>query len=308
MEPLSEVLALLKPQTYVSPGLDAGGEWALQFPEHEGIKFNAVMQGSCWLTVEGDSKSYHLEEGDCFLLTSGRPFVLASDLSLPLADARPLYEAGCDGIARCQGGGDFFLVGGRFTFIGDYVDALFGSLPPVVPVRESSDQAPVLRWALDQFAKEIRQNAPGGSLVTEHLVHIMLIQVLRLHLATGESAGTGWLFALGDPQLSTAITAMHADLARRWTLEELGKLAGMSRSSFAEKFKHVVGNTPLGYLTRWRMHVAGDRLQNTESNIATIANEVGYESEAAFSTAFKKAIGRAPKYHRQRHRKEVHSD
>jgi AraC-like DNA-binding protein len=298
-EPLSEVLALLKPRTYVSPGLHAGGDWAVQFPAHEGIKFNAVTQGACWVAVEGGGVPCRLEQGDCFLLTSGRPFVLARSLSSPKTDAREIYTATCDSIATCNGGGDFFLVGARFEFEGEHVGTLFGNLPPFVPVRDSTEEAPVLRWALDRFAAEIRGGKPGRSLIAEHLAHIMLIQVLRLHLAAKDSLGAGWLFALADPQLSTALTAMHADIARRWTIEDLGRTAGMSRSTFAKKFKQALGASPMEYLTHWRMRVAGDRLRHTSGSIAAIANAIGYESEAAFSTAFKKAMGRPPLHFRR---------
>ena len=299
MEPLSEVLGRLKPRTYRLHGLDAGGDWAIRFPAHTGIKFDAVLQGSCWLSVEGESKRYQLIEGDCFLLTSGRPFVLASDVSLPARDAAEALTYISPGIARCQRGGDSFLIGGHFAFAGEHVDTLLGNLPAVLPVRAPCNEASVLRWALDLFAREFQNNQPGGSLTAEHLAHIMLIQVLRLHLASAETSGSGWLFALSDSQLSAAISAMHSEIHRRWTLETIARIAGMSRSSFAEKFKHVVGRSPLEYLTGWRMQVAGDRLRTTDNDIATIANEVGYASEAAFSSAFKKVHGHSPRTHRK---------
>jgi AraC-like DNA-binding protein len=299
MEPLSQVLALLRPQTYQLHGLDAGGDWSVRFPAPEGIKFTAVLKGSCWLVVKDEGKPYHLQKGDCFLLTSGRAFVLASDLSLPVTDFREALTRVSPSVTRCGKGGDCFLISGRFVFSGDYVGALFGSLPAVVPVSGTSSEASVLRWALDLFAKEIQKNDPGALLTAEHLAHIMLIQVLRLHLASGDATGSGWLFALGDSQLSAAISAMHADICHRWTLQEMAKIAGMSRSSFALKFKNVVGRSPLDYLTRWRMQVASDRLRSTEDNIATIAHEIGYESEAAFSTAFKKVHGHSPRGHRK---------
>ena len=301
MEPLSHVLALLKPQTYVSAGLNAGGKWALEFPAQQGIKFNAVTQGSCWIAVEG-GEPHKLEQGDCFLLTSGRPFVLASDLLLPRESAQTLYHGVCDGVARSNGGGDFFLVGARFSFTGKHADALLGSLPALVPVREPSDQASVLRWALERFEKEIRDPSPGGSLITEHLAHIMLIQVLRLHLASERNTGVGWLYVLTDPQLGAAVTSMHADVSHRWTLEELGKAAGMSRSSFASRFKQVAGVSPMEYLAQWRIHLAADRLRTTADSVASIASAVGYESDAAFSNAFKKATGHSPKRYRHDHR------
>lgn len=298
MDPLSEVLSLLKPRSYLAPALDAGGAWALQFPAQEGIKFDAVIRGTCWLLVEGERGPHRLEQGDGFLLASGRRFVLASDLALPRTDAATIFRAGCDGVARFQGGGDCFLAGGRFAFSVEHADELFGSLPPVLLARAGSAEAHALLWALDLFAREIHEAHPGGSLSAEHLAHIMLIQVLRLHLGAGEGAGSGWLYALADVQLGAALSAMHAQLARPWTLGELARIAGMSRTSFSAKFKRVVGSSPIEYLTRWRMEVAGARLRNSESSVAAIANAVGYQSEAAFSTAFKRTLGHPPKAHR----------
>ncbi len=298
MEPLSDVLALLKPQTYVSAGLDAAGAWAIQFPAHQYIKFNAVTKGSCWIAVEGDGEAQKLEQGDCFLLPSGRPFVLASDLSLPKIPAEAVYTGGCNRTGVCNGGGDFSLVGARFEFSGEQAGALFDSLPPIVAACESSDQASVLRWSLDRFEREIQERGPGASLIAEHLAHIMLIQVLRLHVASERGAGAGWLVALADPQISAAIAAMHGDVSRRWSLEELGKAAGMSRSGFASRFKQVAGISPMEYLTHWRMHIAADRLRTTSHIILRIAHSVGYESDAAFSTAFKKAMGHSPRQYR----------
>ena len=299
MDPLSDVLSLLKPRSYISAGLDAGGAWAIRFPAPDGIKFNAVMRGACWVSVEGDPEPQRLEEGDCFLLTRGRPFILTSDLSLRPIDSQPIYAMAGDGIATCNGGGDFFLVGGRFAFSGDHAAALFDALPPVVHVREASNQASVLRWSLDQLATELRARQPGGVLVAEHLAHIMLVQILRLYLTARNGAGVGWIFALSDRKLGAVVSAMHADPAHRWTLPELASLAGMSRSTFAQKFKQVVGASPMDYLTRWRMLVARDKLRNSRDNIASIAISIGYESESAFSTAFKRVMSCSPRQYQR---------
>ncbi len=299
---MSEVLALLKPQTYMSAGLNAAGAWAIQFPAHDYIKFNAVTKGFCWIAVEEGGKPQRLEAGDCFLLPSGRPFVLASNLSLPKMPAETVYTESCDRTGICNGGGEFSLVGARFEFSGEQASSLFASLPAVVSVRESSDQASVLRWSLERFERELQEQSPGSSLIAEHLAHIMLIQVLRLHLATNQHGGVGWLSALADPQLCAALAAMHGDVSRRWTLEELGKTAHMSRSGFASRFKQVAGLSPMEYLARWRMHVAAERLKTTSHIILRIANSVGYESDAAFSTAFKKAMGQSPQHYRHAHR------
>jgi AraC-like DNA-binding protein len=116
-----------------------------------------------------------------------------------------------------------------------------------------------------------------------------------LHLAEGLNAGTGWLFALADKKIGAAINAMHNNPAHRWTLQTLAQSAGMSRSIFALKFKEKVGTSPLEYLTRWRMLLAGDRLVNSNDSISAIALSLGYESESAFSTAFKRMMGCSPR-------------
>jgi AraC-like DNA-binding protein len=123
---------------------------------------------------------------------------------------------------------------------------------------------------------------------------MMLVQALRLHLAEG-GAGVGWLFALADKQMSAAINAMHEDPAHRWTLQELAERAHMSRSTFALKFKATVGASPMEYLTRWRMLLAGDRLANSRDPVSVVALTLGYESESAFSTAFKRVMGCSPR-------------
>jgi AraC-like DNA-binding protein len=125
------------------------------------------------------------------------------------------------------------------------------------------------------------------------------VQVLRLHLQAQQTAGLGWFQALADRQLSRVVGAMHGDPAHRWTLQELARTAGMSRSTFAERFKRLVGSSPMDYLTRWRMLVAGDRLRHSADSISSIALGIGYQSESAFSTAFKRAMACSPRQFRR---------
>lgn len=307
MDPLSDVLSLLKPRTYVAAGLDAGGAWSLQFPPHRGsMKFNAVVAGECWLALDGGGapEAVRLGAGDCFLLPSGRPFRMASDLTLTPSDAVPIFADACEGgVALCNGGGDFFMVGSLFDFAGHHADFLLSVLPPIVHIRGESEQA-TLRWSLERMRQELRERQPGGLLVARHVAHMMLVQALRLHLADGSRGGIGWLFALADRQMGAAINAMHEDPAHRWTLQELAERVGMSRSSFALRFKETVGSAPMEYLTRWRMLLAEDRLMNSSDPISLVALSLGYESESAFSTAFKRVMGSAPRrYLRMRDRR-----
>jgi AraC-like DNA-binding protein len=295
MDPLSDVLSLLKPRSYHCGGFDSGGDWSIGFGQHRGIKCYAVASGACWLTVAGVAEPVRLTTGDCFLLPHGRPFHLASDPDLTPIDAFTIFETGVNGnITTYQGGGNCFVVGSYFLLDGNDAGVLLGVLPPIVHIRTEPDKA-ALRWCLDRIRQELREPQPGSFVVAEHLASLILVQALRLHLAGGAGARIGWLFALADKQMRAAITAMHADPAHRWTLQELAERAGMSRSTFALKFKETVGDSPLEYLTRWRMLRAGDRLLHSGDAVSLIALSLGYESESAFSTAFKRVMGRSPR-------------
>jgi AraC-like DNA-binding protein len=295
MDPLSGVLSLLKPRNTMCGGFDVGGEWSFQFPKHEGIKCYAVASGQCWLSVENVPEAVHLKAGDCFLLPLGRPFRLASDLALEPVDFRSLYPIPLNGrIASWNGGGDVSGVGGYFGLEGNHAGILLGMLPPIVHIRKEADKL-ALRWSIERMMAELREPQPGSFLILEHLAQMMLVQALRAHLADGLSGSVGWLFALADPQMSLAIQSMHDDPGHPWTLQDLSERVGMSRSGFAQKFKETVGATPIDYLTRWRMLLAGDRLTNSSDPISVISQSLGYESESAFSTAFKRVMGCSPR-------------
>jgi AraC-like DNA-binding protein len=295
MDPLSDVLLLLKPSSYRAGGFDLGGDFAIKFPKHESIKCYAVVSGQCWLSVEGVHDAVRLTAGHCFLLLRALPSCLASDLKLAPADAPKIFPFPLNGrIASCNGGGDCLLVGGNFVLTGKQADILLAQLPPIVHIRKESDKA-AIRWSLERLREELRDPQPGGFLVAQQLAYLMLVQALRLHLAQGLKGRVGWLFALSDKQMSVAISSMHDQPAHDWTVEELGQRAGMSRSIFALRFKERVGVSPMEYLTRWRMLLAGDRMANTGDSISEIAQSLGYESASAFTKAFKKIMGCSPR-------------
>ena len=296
MDPLSDVLALLKPQSYLTAGLDVGGRWAIRFNGRLGtIKCYAVTEGSCWLKVDGVADPMRLGTGDCFILPNGRSFTLANDLALAPASAGDVLGSARHGAVVVHGGGgDAMLVGNRFEVDGRKAQALLGALAPVVHLKAAEDQA-TLRWSIERMMAEVREGRPGMSLVAHHLAHLMLLQALRLHLSQATGGQVGWFYALADPQLSAAMAALHADPARRWTLSELASRAAMSRSVFARRFRERVGETPIAYLTRWRMMLAAERLAEGRLALAEAARSLGYGSENAFNTAFKRVMGCPPR-------------
>jgi AraC-like DNA-binding protein len=298
MDPLSEVLALLKPQSLVSGGFVVPGDIAIHFPKHEGvtgIKCYAVLAGQCWLAVEGVAEPVLLDAGDCFILPRGLPFRLATDLSLePMHYAQALVRLSKTDDAPAPAEGARYIAGGFFALTGSHAEMLLHSLPPIVHIRSESDKA-AMRWSLERMRQELRDPQPGGSLIAQQLAYMMLIQALRLHLADAASAGRGWLSALADKHMSIAIAGMHNDPGHPWTLQSLAERVGMSRSVFALRFRETVGSTPMEYLARWRMLLAADRLRNSSDGLSAIAQSLGYESESAFGKAFRRVMGCSPR-------------
>ncbi len=296
MDPLSDVLALLKPQSYLTTGFDAGGDWAIRFESHIGtIKCYAVTRGGGWLSVDGVGDPIRLAAGDCFVAPSGCSFRLASDLAVTPLPAHDVFSRPpLNGAIVHNGGGGFFLIGARFEIDGDKAQALLSVLPPMIHLHAAEDQA-ALRWSIDRMRVEMRDHRAGASLAAQHLAQMMLLQALRLYLERQTGGRVGWFYALADTQLSAALGAMHADPAHHWTLGELAARAGMSRSVFAQRFREKVGETPMAYLSRWRMMLAAERLAAGRRPSALIAHAVGYESENAFNTAFKRIMGCSPR-------------
>jgi AraC-like DNA-binding protein len=301
MDPLSDVLSLLKPSSYRAGGFDLGRDFCIKFPEYEGIKYGAVVSGQCWLSVEGVPEAVRLTAGDCYLLPRGLASCLASDLTLTPVDCASIFPVPLKGrIASCNGGGHCLLVGGHLVLTGKHGDILLAELPPIVHIRKKSDKA-VMRWCVERMNEELRNPQPGGFTVSQQLACMILVQGLRLHVGEGLKGRVGWLFALSDKQMSAAITSLHDEPAHGWTVEELGQRAGMSRSTFALRFKETVGVSPMEYMTRWRMLLAGDRMANTSDSVSEIAQSLGYESASAFTKAFKKIMGCSPREYSRGH-------
>jgi AraC-like DNA-binding protein len=288
------MLSLLKLRTYVYGGFDAGGDWAMEFGAHNGVKFYAVTSGECWLSVDGLDEPSHVIAGDCLLLPTGRPFRVASDLTIATSELSDLNPIPDSDVVSLNGGGDFFSVGGYFTLSGDHSSMLLSLLPSIIHIREENDRT-ILRWYLDRLRHELRVPQPGGTLAAQQLGSLMLIQALRQHLAQNPAGGIGWLYALADKPISKAIQAIHVDPAQRWTLQSLGAHVGMSRTVFALRFKEKVGVSVMDYLTRWRMLLAEGRLEAGNDSLADISQSLGYESESSFCTAFKRTIGVSPR-------------
>ena len=295
LDPLSEVLSLMRPDTCMAGGFSMTGQLAMSFPKHSGVKCYALLTGTCFLRMEGIAEPIPLHAGDCFILPHGRPFQLTTDLSLQAVDYTVAIAQG-DMRKEPPGatGVVAYMAGGFFAFSGRLAEMLLQSLPSVVRLQRDADKA-AIRLSMERMREELAHPQPGSSWMAQHLAHTMLIQALRQHLTHASAADSGWLFALADPQLSRAITAMHQAPSTPWTVQTLAERAGMSRSVFASRFQAKVGTTPVEYLTRWRMLLAADRLRHSSDGLSSIAQSLGYESDSAFGKAFRRVMGASPR-------------
>jgi AraC-like DNA-binding protein len=334
MDPLSDILALLKYRSVLSSRFEGRGSWAFSYPSYEAqIKFVCVLEGSIWIWMDKAPAAARLklEKGDFFVLTNGKPFFVASDLRAPVLDSRTSYAAlrCADGVVRQGSEGELVsLASGRFQFEGEAGKLLLQHLPPLIHLRASEASSRPLQRLLDLVRWEAGDaamdgvgdrgeaghagdagraagfavsGALGADAVRASLATLVLVQALRIHLGRAPQP-EGWLRAMTDPRIGAALTRMHGDLAGRWSVQSLAAVAGMSRTAFANRFKELTGTSPLDYLVNWRMTVARQALRDGEDGIARIAERMGYFSETAFSAAFKRATGQSPGRYRNAQR------
>ncbi|WP_197435781.1 AraC family transcriptional regulator [Agrobacterium vitis] len=294
MDALSDILSLLKVGNPVSRQLVGGGAWCLDFPAYTGLKFNAVVEGACWVQLEGQDAPIRCGPGSCFLMARGTPFRMWSCPDAEPQDAAKVFgSASGEGIARINGETGFSLFGSRFVCEGPNAGVLLSALPAIAFLTGERDRSKLL-FLLQTIREELLEAEPGSVLATEYLGHMMLIQALRLYFRDAHNR-EGWLPALADRRIGKAINLMHEEPARKWTLQDLAEAVGMSRTSFAVRFREKVGVSAIDYLLRWRISLAKDYLARRSASITTISFDLGYESESAFGAAFKRSVGCSPR-------------
>ena len=292
MDPLSEVFSLINIRGARCTRFEASGRWSYRFPAKPAVKFGAVLAGDCWIDF-GEGQRHQLAAGDCFLLANASSYVLANDDHVLSDDGMSAFDWAQSDVARHEGN-DTVLIAGTFSFEESDADLLLDSLPTFLLIPSRNASATVVRSTLAILDIEIKGTQIGAAVLTDRLVDILLVQVLRAALIQDDGDNLGWISALADPRIGRAIGLMHGNAAYPWSLETLAGSVAMSRSAFSKRFKSLVGLAPLDYLLRWRMRLARNALRRG-STVATVASEVGYSSESAFGHAFKRIYGIAPR-------------
>lgn len=296
-DPLSDILRLTEAQSVMSGGFEAGGAWSLRFPPPEQIIFAAVAKGTCWFRLDGEEAA-RCEPGDVALVSGRTGYVIASDLAVPSMDALRLFAEQSGRPARIGDGSGCVMLAGAVFLHPSSATLLTGVLPAVVRVGGASSAAPALRWIVEQILQEQRSTLPGSGIASAQLAQLLFTQILRAHLASRAALAAGWMRAVGDERIAPALRLMHESPQEAWTLTDLARAAGMSRTRFAVHFKSVAGVAPLTYLAQWRMRLAERILRQADTSVSEIASSLGYASESAFSNAFKRVTGTRPSDYR----------
>ncbi|WP_230464125.1 AraC family transcriptional regulator [Nocardia seriolae] len=297
MDPLADVLAVTGARGTVAATVHAGAHWGLDIADVPGAAFHAVNTGTAWLMLEGQ-RPRQLVPGDVVLLPTGTRHRLASSPDQP---CRPFDHAAARA-ALANGGilhaGDEPLRT-RILCASYHLDPA-ASVPLLALLPDTIQPLPDPTGALGDLVRllghEIQQPRPAASTALNRLLDLILIHLLRAWLTTADPHETppSWLTALRDPTMVDALSALHADPAHAWTVEQLATRIAVSRATLARRFTTLVGDTPNNYLIKWRMELAAHRLRTTTDPIAPIAHAVGYTSEHAFSRAFTRIHGHSP--------------
>jgi AraC-like DNA-binding protein len=317
VDPITDLLRSMQIVSVVHARLEATAPWGLKQEANaeEGDRkhsaasspfqfahFGMLTRGNCWLSVEGMPEALPLAGGDCFLLAPGSSYTLRDN---PRTRTRSFCDvAPKDGSQIIQyggGGAPTTIISGWFRFCATSLKPLTRFLPPLILVKADQPQTLALRTTMNMLASEMAEPMPGSDLVVNRLADVLLIQCLRAYIASrSEACNNGLLRAIFDPQIGAALKSMHEKVDAPWTVETLAAACGMSRSAFALRFKELVGETPLEYLTSWRMQKAAALLQKGDRKLIDVARSVGYDSDAAFSKAFKRVVSVAPRDFRRR--------
>jgi AraC-like DNA-binding protein len=264
------------------------------------IIYHYVIAGELHICVDEAGAEHHvIGSGEIVILPRNDPHLMGSDLNLPPVLGRDVVQPpNGGGLYSIHHGGN----GERTQMICGFLgcaraesNPVITTLPPLLKM--NVEQGAASEWIRSTFqyaAEEVAAGRPGSETVLAKLSELLFVETVRRHAENLPESQTGWLAGLREPHVAKALALLHGDLTRRWTVDDLGREIGLSRSALADRFIRLIGVPPMHYLTSWRMQVAAQKLRNSSSSLAQIAEMIGYESEAAFSRAFKKEFGTAP--------------
>lgn len=274
------------------------------------MEFHGVARGSCWAAIAGETP-VRLDEGDLVIFPQGDAHVMSSAPGLRARNVDPgvfftprppqlpfalnMNDEG-DMTALLDGGGrdKTTIVCGFLGCDARPFNPLLAALPRIIQMRGLAQESSWVGTFLRSVVEESNRKRPGGEAVLERMSEMLFVEVLRRYVDSMPADATGWLAGMRDASVGRALAVMHDRPAHAWTIERLGEEVGLSRSSLHERFVHFIGQPPMQYLAAWRMQLAAASLRDTDAKVIEVALHVGYENEAAFSRAFRRAVGESP--------------
>jgi AraC-like DNA-binding protein len=305
MDLLSDLFGSMSIQDAVYKRVEATAPWGVHYSGDTGprIRFGLVVRGSAVLKFTNLRRTVSLSVGDLFLfILSYEPFTLMDRPHSAVVDSSEVLNLGLkSGVIHFGGGGPLTtLVAGSFgmsTFEAPLISTI---LPRFLHLQLEQNRSHTFQSVLDLLAAEATRPGIASSCLISCLYQSLFVYAIRAYASSPAAPPKGWLSAMSDKHLSKAIEAMHSGLDRSWSVESLARQARMSRSAFALKFKTVLGQTPLEYLTQWRMYKAGAMIRSNTTSFSEVASAVGYESESSFSRVFRREIGVRPREYRRK--------
>ncbi|MGD8593120.1 MAG: AraC family transcriptional regulator [Gammaproteobacteria bacterium] len=295
MDPLSDFLPAMRVQAAAYTRVEATAPWGVDFDAYHHAKFGIILQGECLISVEDATQSIALSPGSCYLLPRGNPFTLRDCHDTPLVNFEELLPLLDGRLLRFGGGGQLMtMLGGRFIFAEGRTPPLLNILPTLVHFKVSDTELPAMKATMQLLAAEAQAPGLGSRRMIDRIAEIFFLQTLRAYINADCNHNVAWLGAVADPHIAAALRTLHEHPEQAWNVESLAKRVGMSRSVFAQRFKAVIGEAPMEYLARCRIHKATRLLQESNMSIGQIGNVIGYESDGSFNKAFKRRLGISP--------------
>lgn len=317
MDALSEILKVLRLRAAMYFNAEFSAPWAVRSPEacvtrpllapdaEQVIVFHLLTEGRAYVRVDG-TPPLTLGAGDIVAFPHGDAHLLGNGIATTVVDSSETLSDLLSrrlAVSRYGGGGE------RTRFVCGYFDCdprlsqvLLTGLPRVIVVNvRGGDGGDWLEGSIRHAVAQAAAGTPGSEAIVAKLSEVLFAETLRRYMATLPAEQTGWLAGARDPAVGRALAAMHARPQHAWTIADLAREAGLSRTVLTERFKHYLGTPPMAYFAQWRLHLGADALRMTSRGVAEIAGDVGYESEAAFNRAFKRAFGVPPARFRRSH-------
>lgn len=295
-DPLSEVLRLVEVRGTLTGTVTLGGAWTTSTPVTDPLKFVAVARGGVRVQTDGVT-AVRATQGDVVVLNHRRHITLSNGPDGVVPERFELSET--ERVVRIGAQDQDVILGGHIDVNEVGRQVLRTALPPVLHIRAGAADAPHLHMITARIFEEATAGRLGGDFAVNQLTQLLVLMMLRTYLDGTDTVPPGLLRVLADHQLRPAAAAMHNNPGRPWSLKELARIAAMSRTSFAERFTASAGVPPMTYLSTWRMLLAQRALRDGRVRVGELAYDLGYASESAFSTAFKRAVGMSPLHYRR---------